>query len=122
MGDSLPDWARDRLEAGIADLPQARIVAQPMMQNYQATQRGFIARLRRQAEVLSALHADQPVAISPHRGLFLELGPEGAQLPHVIEKLPPGSGPALLAPISSGLSIYRRNHRLLPQLFRNHPA
>lgn len=143
-GEGLPDWARDRLQAGLADLPGAQIVTLPVMKHYQATQAAFdrmlqpqdthltsfrlddddavdrdlVARLRRLSQGLTDLAGpDRMLAIGFNRGFFLEVSPEGNRLYDVVEKLPLGIGLALTAPVASRENVFRRNHRLLPQFF-----
>lgn len=142
--DALPAEARARLEAGAAQLPGARVLALPPMHHYPATQaafdtvigrgeshlvsfrlddddaidRGYVARLRRQAEGLQRV-ADpgRPFVIGCNRGFFLEIGAEANRLYDVVEKLPLGIGLAMVAPVAGRENIFRRNHRLLPQFF-----
>jgi len=144
IGTDLPEPARDRLQAAIAPLVGARIVALEPMQHYQATQnafagrrdagashltsfrlddddaldRGFIARLRATAAALVPIAADRPLVIGANRGFFLRQTPGGNELFDVVEKLPLGIGLAMVAPRASGENIFRRNHRLLPQFYR----
>lgn len=141
VGDDLPLWARDRLADGIASL-RARIVALPPMHHYPATQaayarlsesghshltsfrlddddaldRDHIARLRRIAAGIAAFTAT-PFAIAHNRGLFLDLRPRQPKITEVTEKMPLGIGLALCSPVAERDTIFRRNHRLLPQFF-----
>jgi hypothetical protein len=142
--EALPAPARARLEAAAARLGAARVVALPPMHHYPATQaafdrvvretdthlvsfrlddddaidRGYVARLRRQAEGLQALvPGRRPFAVGCNRGFFLEIGAGGNRLFDVVEKLPLGVGLAMVARAEMRENIFRRNHRLLPQFF-----
>lgn len=144
IGEALPTPFRDRLADLLAPLTRTRIVALPPMHHYPATQaafaqlptdgathltsfrlddddaldKGHIARLRRQVEGLSAfVTPDRPFAVGANHGFFLHLSPDGNRLLDVTEKMPIGIGLSLTAPVDSGLNIFRRNHRLLPQFF-----
>lgn len=139
IGDAMPSWAVDRLQAGIAPL-NARLVALPPMHHYPATQAAFatlparanthltsfrlddddaldrdhIARLRRIAGGIAAFNAT-PFAIAHNRGLFIDLTGPTPRFAEVTEKMPLGIGLALCAPVDHADTIFRRNHRLLPQ-------
>lgn len=138
VGDALPAWAHDRLHAGLAPL-NARIVALPPMHHYPAIQKAYagydegfshltsfrlddddaldrdhIARLRRTAAGIAGFTAT-PFAIAHNRGLFVDLTGGKARFSEVTEKMPLGIGLALCAPAGHPDTIFRRNHRLLPQ-------
>lgn len=138
IGDQLPAWAYDRLAAGIAPL-NARITALPPMHHYPAIQKAYagmhegyshltsfrlddddaldrdhIARLRRTAAGIASFTAT-PFAIAHNRGLFVDLTTGKARFTEVTEKMPLGIGLALCAPAGHPDTIFRRNHRLLPQ-------
>lgn len=143
IGTDLPEPARDRLQAAIAPLAGARIVALEPMQHYPATQkafavlrdagashltsfrlddddaldRRFIARLRATAAALLPIAAGRPLVIGANRGFFLLQVPGGNELFDVVEKLPLGIGLAMVVPQVSDENIFRRNHRLLPQFY-----
>ncbi len=143
-GPDLPAPAMERLSAALASLPGAQIVTLPPMLHYQATQeafarildpkdthltsfrlddddavdRNFVARLRALSDgMLRLLDPSRPLVIGHNKGIFLERGAAGSRLYDVVEKLPIGIGLSLTAPVQSGLNIFRRNHRLLPQFF-----
>lgn len=143
IGTGLPEPARDRLQSAIAPLAGARIVALEPMPHYPATQqafaglrdenashltsfrlddddaldRGFIARLRASVAALLPLGPGRPLVIGANRGFFLRQSPAGNALYDVVEKLPLGIGLAMTAPMASAENIFRRNHRLLPQFY-----
>lgn len=144
VGDSLPAWARDRLQAGVAALPGAQVVALPAMHHYTAIQRayaqlpprgeshltsfrlddddamdmGHIERLRRISNgILQFSNPARAFAMGHNRGLFLDLTGAKPKFTEVAEKMPLGIGLALTAPAAMGETIFRRNHRLLPQFF-----
>ena len=106
VGESFPDWAMERLRAGIADLPGARIVALPPMQHYPAMQAAFgslpddgcshltsfrlddddamdihhVGRLRRMVDGMAGIvNPGSSFCIGHNRGLFLDLS-EGAPI------------------------------------------
>ncbi|AWB47422.1 hypothetical protein HYN69_01890 [Gemmobacter aquarius] len=139
VGDAMPAWAVDRLQAGIAPL-NARIVALPPMHHYPAIQAAYatlptratthltsfrlddddaldldhVARLRRIASGIAGFTAT-PFAIAHNRGLFVDLSGPTPRFTEVTEKLPLGIGLALCSPVTEVDTIFRRNHRLLPQ-------
>ena len=143
IGTDLPEPARDRLQAAIAPLAGGRIVALEPMLHYGATQKafavlrdarashvtsfrlddddaldcGFIARLRATAAALLPVVTDRPLVISANRGFFLRQAPGGNELFDVVEKLPLGVGLAMVVPQVSDENIFRRNHRLVPQYY-----
>lgn len=144
VGSDFPDWAKDRLQAGIANLPGARIVALEPMQHYPATQRAFgllpddgcshltsfrlddddamdiqhIARLRRMTEsLLPVVDRAKAFCVGHNRGLFLTLTDAQAEWLDVTEKLPLGVGLAMCAPVETRENIFRRNHRLLSMYY-----
>jgi hypothetical protein len=142
-GEGLPAAARDRLAAAAARLAGARIVALPHLHGYAAAQRafdavpagarwrlslrlddddaldaGFIARLKRMAAVLAPLQAGAaPLILAHARGYMLDLAAARPGLIPVVERLPLGCGTAMLAPADARENIYRRNHRWLPQFY-----
>lgn len=139
VGENLPRWAYDRLKAGLAPL-DARIIALPPMHHYPAIQKayaslpggpgshltsfrlddddaldtGHVARLRRVAQGIAAFTAT-PFAIAHNRGLFVDLTGPAPRFTEATEKMPLGIGLALCAPVAETDTIFRRNHRLLPQ-------
>lgn len=141
VGDDLPAWARDRLAQGIAPLG-ARIVALPAMHHYPAIQaayatvqdgdhshltsfrlddddamdRGHIARIRTIAAGVAGV-TPAPFAIAHNRGLFVDLRRKQPRFTEAVEKMPLGIGLALCSPVALRDTIFRRNHRLLPQFF-----
>jgi hypothetical protein len=144
IGDDFPQAAGQRLRAALAPLAQAKVVTLPPMQHFAAARRAyaavsdttvthltgfrlddddaidrhFIARLRHRAKALAPLLGlSRPVVIGCNRGLVLTLDPNGNKLAEVTEKLPIGIGLAMTAPVGFRGSIFRRNHRLLPQFF-----
>lgn len=141
IGTDLPPWAKDRLRAGLTGL-QARIVELPPMHHYPATQRAFaslpdagethmtsfrlddddgidhdhIARLRRIANGVAKFTAT-PFCVTQNRGLFVDLTRKAPKFIETVEKMPLSIGVALCAPAGYPDTIFRRNHRLLPQFF-----
>lgn len=145
VGENLPDWARQRLEEGISDIPQARIIPLPRMAHYPATRAalealpdaanathvaGFrlddddamhkdtVARIREIAHSVAPVTApDKPFAIGFNRGAFLTLNNAGNRIEVVGERAPIGIGLTLVVPIDQRCNIFRRNHRLLHQFY-----
>ncbi len=143
IGDSFPQAARDHLARILAPLRGARIVALPPRPHFAATQSGFaaveragathltgfrlddddaldmdfIARLRRSVSRLLPLAAPKPLVVGYNHGVFLELTPKGNSAYAVVEKLPLGIGLAMTVPWGNPENIFRRNHRLLPQFY-----
>ena len=142
-GTALPKPYRQRLDDLVATVPQAFVVALDPTYNYFATRAAahscdlegathmtsfrlddddaldmnFVARLRGQASILSNLNPAAHVAISQNRGFFLE---QGTKVYDVLELTPPGSGPALMAPVEDNIMVYVQNHRLLSQMFNTY--
>ena len=142
VGEGLPAEALGRLHAGLAPLRGASVVALPFLHAYEAAQRaldrvpagalrvslrlddddavdvGFVARLRRLLPTLAPLRAsDAPLIVAFNRGHMLDLsGPRPVFTP-VVERLPLGCGTAMIAPAAGRENIYRRNHRWLAQFY-----
>jgi hypothetical protein len=141
VGKDMPSAARKRLDAALSPLRRAQVVALPALQHYPALRQAYgaveigsaetlttfrlddddalacdyIARLRALSVGLTGLcPPEAPLTLSFHRGFLLH--PDGG-LSEVVEKLPPASGSAMIAPSGHRDNIYRRNHRLLPQFF-----
>jgi len=144
IGDSFPAAARARLEAAIAPLRGAVIVALPPLHHYPATQqafalhrdamashltgfrlddddaldRGFVARLRASVAALVPVSPpERPLVAGVHRGFFVEQLPGGNAVFDVHEKSPPSVGLAMTVPAGNVENIFRRNHRLVPQYY-----
>ncbi|MDP2738499.1 MAG: glycosyltransferase [Pseudorhodobacter sp.] len=144
IGESLPAAARARLEAAIAPLAGATIVALPSLIHYRATQtafavlrdakashltgfrlddddaldRAFVARLRANvAALVPVCPVGRPLAVAASRGFFVEQLPGGNAVFDVHEKLPPSVGLAMTVPAGCDENIFRRNHRLVPQYY-----
>ena len=144
IGENLPDWAFDRLQAGLTDLPQAKIIQLPRMNHYPATRAAFeslpndgathvagfrlddddalgshaIQRIRQISMKMSEIaDTSQPFGISFNRGYFLTLSDKGNRLTEVRERAPIGIGLTLVVPIQQRSNIFRRNHRLLHQFY-----
>lgn len=144
VGQDLPKWARERLEAALAPLRDARVIALPPLNHYPATQRAFsrllldeathlisfrlddddamdrehVARLRGWSQGLQGLlGTGATFCMGSNRGFFLSLDPAGNAVFDVIEKLPLGIGLAMTSPVETRENIFRRNHRLLPQFY-----
>jgi Putative rhamnosyl transferase len=144
IGSDLPDVHAVRLQTALASCPLAQMIVLPPHRHFAATQaafalladgaathstgfrlddddaidRSFIARLRQRAAILLALQgADTPVVFGCNRGLQVTLDPAGNRVELVTEKLPIGIGLAMVAPKGSSESIFRRNHRLVPQFY-----
>lgn len=146
VGPDLPGVALARLRALLAPLKQAEILIRPPGRNYDVTHaafaalaaetapqpfltsfrlddddavdRDFIARLRARVQGLLPLLGDvRPFVIAGHRGFWLRFEAGLPVIDAVCERLPLGIGLALTAPWPGGPTIYRRNHRLLPQFF-----
>lgn len=145
IGDDFPAPYRARLEARLQRLPNAYIHAHEAAPNYRATHsafkaadlsgashltsfrlddddamdRNFIARLRRQAELLFPLTGGVPFAIGQNHGFWLETGGKGGRIYDVNERTP-ACGVALVSGVKSGLTVYIRNHRDLAERFNTY--
>lgn len=144
IGNSFPAVARDRLQAAVAPLPGASIVALPPLFHYKATQRafamvrddkashltgfrlddddaldrGFIARLRAIVRSLVPHRPPKrPLVVAANRGFFLKQSPGGNAVFDVIEKQPLGVGLAMTVAAGEDENVFRRNHRLVPQYY-----
>jgi len=143
IGDDFPARFLDRLKGLLQDLPQAYLVAQEPKPNFAATNfafkaadlsggthmasfrlddddaldMDFIARLRRQADTLFPLCGDTPFAISQNRGFYMETGETGGDIYDVQERTPLGIGVALVSRIRSGHTIFIKNHRDLAEVY-----
>ncbi|UWR22951.1 putative rhamnosyl transferase [Sulfitobacter sp. S190] len=145
IGDDFPLWAHARLEKLIADLPQARLVALPPMQHFQAVKqairklghdkgathtltfrfddddaihRSTTARLRAIAMANAPVRdVAQRFAIGFNRGFYITTGPDGMTLSEEYEKTPLGIGLGLVEPLGKVHTVFRRNHRHLPQYY-----
>jgi hypothetical protein len=143
-GEGLPHWALDRLNDGLADIPQADIVQLPRMNHYPATREAFerlpnedashvagfrlddddamhsetVAKIRKIAVGMSDLSdLANPFAIGFNRGFFLRLDNSGNTIAEVRERAPIGIGLTLVVPVAQRSNIFRRNHRLLHQYY-----
>lgn len=144
IGTDLPATWRDRLEGLIAPLPGARVLALPpgqpstpaanaafrsildrvdtdwltsfRLDDDDALDRDFIARLRRLAGMLGPAAQGRPFAIGHGHGFWLELSPDGNRIFDVRERSA-AVGAALVAPAVNGQTIYSRNHRALAERF-----
>jgi len=142
-GEGFPGPARARLDRLIADLPGAEVVTLPPLHAQEAVQQAlavvpagrrwqvtlrlddddaldveFIARLRRTVQTLLPLQGgDTPLVVAFNRGYVLDLTGARPAFTPVVERLPTGCGTAMIAPVASGETIYRRNHRWLPQFY-----
>ena len=138
VGEDFPADYRSRLQALLAPLKDARIVALPPYNNYKATKlaieacrqpaathlatirlddddafgRDCIAAQKALCPHVAALGpADAPAVICFNNGLFLELSAQGNRLFGVIEKLPLGIGMAMVAPADARPTIFSTDHR-----------
>lgn len=138
LGEDFPPQWRDRLQALIAPLHDARIVALPPYNNYKGTKlaieacrapaathlatirlddddalgRDCIAAQKALAPNVAGLGpADAPAVICFNNGLFLELSEQGNTLFGVIEKLPLGIGMAMVATADARPTIFSTDHR-----------
>jgi hypothetical protein len=135
---------RDRLERLIGRLPGAYVHAMEPAHNFKATHaafkaaelgnaniltsfrlddddamdRDFIARLRRQADVLLTLNGATPFAIGQNNGFWLELG----QDPRIydVHERTPACGVALVSGVKSGHTVYIHNHRDLAERYNTY--
>ena len=138
IGEDFPADPRARLERLIAPYRDARLVTQPVYNNYKATKlaieacrqdgashlisirlddddafsRDVIAAQKALAPRVAELGpADAPAVICFNRGLFLELGEAGNKLYGVTEKLPLGIGMGMIAPADARPTIFSTDHR-----------
>lgn len=138
IGEDFPTEARTRLEHLIKPFRDAKVVAQPVYNNYKATKLAIEACRHEAAthlisirlddddafgcDVIAAQKAlassvarlgpkDAPAVICFNQGLFLELGSGGNRLYGVIEKLPLGIGMGMIAPVGARPTIFSTDHR-----------
>jgi len=138
IGDDFPQVARARLEALLAPLYDARIVALPPQNNYKSTRAAIEACLRPETSHVISVRLDDddavgrsvvaaqkalgptlaglgperaPAVICFNNGIFLEVAAEGNQLYGVVEKLPLGIGMAMIAPVGARPTIFSTDHR-----------
>ncbi|MDG1430369.1 MAG: glycosyltransferase [Paracoccaceae bacterium] len=143
-GEGLPAWALKRLQAGLADVPQARIVQLPRMNHYPATREaleqmpddgathvaGFrlddddamhfetVERIREIANGMAQItDTEKPFAIGFNRGFFLDRSDRDNAITEVRERSPIGIGLTLVVPIKQRSNVFRRNHRFLHQFY-----
>ena len=141
-GQALPPAVRERLEAGLAGLPDGRLVALPPKPHYSALKaafagverrgeshvvsfrlddddalaRDYVARLRRSTHrVLRVSGWDRPVVMAFNRGLYVDLGK--GEIFDAVERTPMSVGTAMAAPAGHKDNVYARNHRLLPEFY-----
>lgn len=147
IGDDFPQPFRQRLETLLKRLPGAYLHPHPPAPNYKATHsaykaadldgashltsfrlddddamdRDFIARLRRQAQGLHPLSGGKPFVIGQTNGFWLETGRrDGADTPariYDVHERTPACGVALVSGVKSGLTAYVHNHRDLAERF-----
>jgi len=143
IGDDFPQPWRDRLADAVARLPGAYLFPHEPAPNFKGTHaafkaarldgashfttfrlddddaldRDFIARLRRYAETLHPMCGGRPVAIGHTHGLWLETGDTGPRRLYDVRERTPNCGAALVAGVLSGLTIYIQNHRDLAERF-----
>ncbi|MCL4676016.1 MAG: putative rhamnosyl transferase [Pararhodobacter sp.] len=143
IGDDFPATYRKRLENLLARVPQAYLFPHPPAPNFRATHatfkgadlggathltsfrlddddaldRGFIARLRHQAASLYPMCRHSPYVISQNRGFYAETGEMGGDLYDVQERTPIGIGVALVAGVRSGHTVFIYNHRDLAERY-----
>lgn len=143
-GDSLPEPARARLDAALASLPNARVVALPVMDMFRGVKEALtetppppgtthvatmrtddddamhadsIARVHALAPLLCAADPENPAVIAFNKGFYLALGDGPPDTFRVSMRTPLGVGLTMIAPISFPGNIYSRNHRALPQFY-----
>lgn len=143
-GENLPDWALERLRAGLEDIPQAQVIQQRRMNHYPATRMAFeqlpddgathvagfrlddddamhknsIARIREIASGMAEIaDVSHPFALGFNRGFFLSLSGKGNRISEVRERSPIGIGLTLVVPVAQRSNVFRRNHRLLHQFY-----
>ncbi|MFN3954072.1 MAG: glycosyltransferase [Pararhodobacter sp.] len=144
IGEDMPATARTRLQALLAPLHGARIVALPPLPMFGATRRAYDAALDPHATHLTSVRLDdddaistdlvarlkamvpgavalmgaqEPLVISHQNGLFAEIAPSGNRVYGVVERSPLGIGLAMVAPVGRRDTIFSRNHRLLGQFY-----
>ncbi|MCB1404996.1 MAG: hypothetical protein KDK01_01730 [Rhodobacteraceae bacterium] len=143
IGDDFPAPWRQRLESLLAQVPQAFLFPHAPAPNFRATHaafkaadltgathltsfrlddddavdRKFIARLRHQAKSLYPLCRHSPYVISQNRGFYAETGEMGGDVYDVQERTPIGIGVALVAGVKSGHTVFIYNHRDLAERY-----
>lgn len=145
IGDDFPQsWCR-RLEEALKGLPNAYLHAMEPAHNFRATHAaykaadlrgashltsfrlddddamdtGFIARLRAQAAALLPVNRGGAYAIGQNNGFWLELAGEGNRIYDVHERTP-ACGVALVAGVKSGNTVYIHNHRDMAERFNTY--
>jgi len=145
IGDDFPKPWRQRLEELLKRLPNAYLHAMEPAFNFRATHAAykaadlsrathltsfrlddddamdmdFIARLRRQAEALFPINRGGVYAIGQNNGFWLELGGVGNRIYDVHERTP-ACGVALVAGVKSGNTVYIHNHRDMAERFNTY--
>lgn len=141
----LPDEARARLDALISRHPQFSVMAGNPQKHYPLLRKAFrsatpgdaprrlwfrvddddalsldyIARLRRIASHLDALHPEEPFAIAFNSGFYVEVTGDDAENPILdcVERAPLSVGTAVLTGGDDHRNPYRFNHRALGQRY-----
>lgn len=142
-GENLPATARDRLTAHLATLADGRLITLPPKPHYgamkaalrqvdidgashrttfrldddDALDTGFVARLKSTAAGVRDLALGEPIAISFNHGFYVQKSDTGNQVFDATERTPLSVGTALVAPADHPDNVYARNHRFLPQFF-----
>ena len=141
-GQSLPDWAKERLREGLARLPDARLVAMGPKPHYAAIKAAFgevaaegethrvtfrlddddalakdyVETLRRRARRVARVGGwERPVVLAFNRGLYVDTA--SRRIFDATERLPLSVGTAMVAPSGHDDNVYARNHRLLPEFY-----
>lgn len=142
-GDSLPGPARKRLQEHMGKLADGRLISLPPKPHYgamknalrkvdigEATHRttfrlddddaldtGYVARLKTRAAQLKDMAGGEPVAIAFNHGFYVRKEPSGNKIFDATERTPLSVGTALVCPADHPDNVYARNHRFLPQFF-----
>ena len=145
VGDSLPEYARERLVEMLDGFPNAKLITLPPLEHYTATVCAFkqmpdvagseftvtfrlddddamhadtVGRLREVAQTILPLrNLQDPLAIAFNRGFYFDLSNPEKMITECFEKTPLGVGMALVAPAGSRQNVFRRNHRAAGQHF-----
>lgn len=145
-GENLPAPARARIKAHLATLADGRLITLPAKPHYgamkaalkqvdiegathrttfrldddDALDTGFVARLKSTAQKVHGLAGGEPVALSFNRGFYVRKSAAGNEVFDATERTPVSVGTALVAPAGHSDNVYARNHRFLPQFFNTY--
>lgn len=142
-GESLPKAARRRLQEHLSQLSDGRLISLPPKPHYGAMKNAlkkvdfdgashrttfrlddddaldtsYVARLKARAETVHDLADGAPFAIAFNHGIYVRKTAGGNKIFDATERTPLSVGTALVCPADHPDNVYARNHRFLPQFF-----